>query len=149
MSYRGLGFLKNIQSSVYKYSVEAGKMPAGLSPEYLTSYPPANAAYQKPVTSGGVVADQCNQSTQPVICNYAKTVKDASGKTPAFLGRASKQSDWDAWRKWAPPGEVAMEQSPSGDSAAVVDEGVSDVVFYGGIAAALALVGLGVWYSSR
>ncbi len=121
-------------------------MPAGLSPEYLTSYPVANAAYQKPVAESGPVADQCNQSTQPVICNYAKTVKDASGKTPAFLGRASKQSDWEAWRKWAPPGEVAMEQT-SGQ--VEVAGGVSDVVFYGGIAAALALVGLGVWYSSR
>jgi len=148
MSYRGLGFA-NIQSSVYKYSVEAGKMPAGLSPEYLTSYPPANAAYQKPVTSGGVVADQCNQSTQPAICAYAKTAKDASGKTPAFLGRASKQSDWEAWRKWAPPGEVALEQSPSGDVVPAVDAGVSDVVFYGGIAAALVLVAGGVWYYSR
>lgn len=145
MSYHGLGFA-NIQSNVYKYSVEAGKMPAGLSPEYLTSYPPANAAYQKPVTSGGVVADQCNKSTQPAICNYAKTVKDASGNTPAFLGRASKQSDWEAWRKWAPPGEAALEQT-SGQ--VEVAGGVSDVVFYGGIAAALALVGLGVWYSSR
>lgn len=30
-----------------------------------------------------------------------------------------------------------------------VDDGVSDVVFYGGIAGALALVGFGLWYSYR
>jgi hypothetical protein len=148
MSYHGLGF-SFINESVHKAEVSSGKMPAGLSPEYLKSYPVASAAYQKQVTASGPVADQCNQSAQPVICNYAKTVKNANGMTPAFLGRASKQSDWDAWRKWTPPGEAPMEQSPSGESAVVLDEGVPDVVFFGGIAAALALVGLGLWYSTK
>jgi hypothetical protein len=41
---------------------------------------------------------------------------------------------------------VTMESSAYNPK---VDDGVSDVLFYGGIAGALALVGLGLWYSYR
>lgn len=146
MSYHGLGFMGNVQESAYKAFVSAGKMPPGLSPEYLSSYPVTSNTYRSPVGSSGVVAEQCNKSAQPSICYYAKSNIKPDGNTPAFLGRASKQSDWAAWRDWSPPGEAALDQT-SGE--VEVAGGVSDVVFYGGIAAALALVGLGVWYSTK
>lgn len=138
MSYHGMGALAGPQANNY---------PSGLSPAYLQSFPLTSANYSNPISVVGPVADQCNKSAQPVLCHWAKT-RRVGGKTPNFMGRPAAQSDWDAWYKWSPGGEEPLSMDASTKEVQVAG-GVSDVMFYGGIALAAVMVGWLVWYARR
>jgi len=141
MSYRGLGATSQIYDCGYSTSK---KVPSGLSAKYKSSFPFSSQHFKKlQCGSTSVFADECNQSAQPGLCLYAKTaVPDASGYIKSYLGRPAEQSDWQAWRNWHPSSMEATPGAPAG-------EGLSDAAFYGGIAAAVVVVGGALWYASR
>lgn len=141
MSYRGLGATSQIYDCGYSTSKEA---PSGLSAKYKSSFPLSSQQFKKlQCGSTSVFADECNQSAQPGLCLYAKTaVPDAGGYIKSYLGRPVEQSDWQAWRNWHPS---SMEATPGASG----EEGLSDAAFYGGIAAAVVVVGGALWYASR
>jgi len=122
--------------------------PKGLTEGYWKTT--SSSIYRKPVSyKSGPVADQCNESIHPAICQYAKTQRREDGTWASFLGKKHPtQDEFRLWERWSPPGDEPLaEDAKTGE--VEVAGGVSDVVFYGGIAAAAVLVGGLLWYARR
>lgn len=161
MSYelRGLGYMASGEGGLgYMASGEGGlgataarldcpeskstQVPAGLSPQYLASYPLSSASFRRTQCENtSAIATMCNQSAQPTLCYWGKT---AARPVKNFLGRAATPADWEAWANWMPSG-VSSDASAS----ASPDAPMSDAMFYGLVALGAVGVGAAVWYATR
>jgi hypothetical protein len=164
MSYelRGLGYMASGEGGLgYMASGEGGlgaegvaaridcpkstssQMPAGLSPQYLASYPTSSANLRMTnCNNGNAIARLCDQSAQPVLCYWGKT---AQRPVKNYLGRAALPSDWEAWATWMPSG-VSTDTAPGGGGG---EAPMSDTTFYGLVALGALGVGAAVWYATR
>lgn len=143
---RGLG-----ATGVAKASCPASNsalMPAGLSDQYMQSYPLSNRNFRSTnCNATNAVGKLCDKSAQPVLCYWAKT---STWPVKNFLGRPAQQSDWQAWADWTPSNAV-----PSAEAAATVPPGAvntsttDDTTFYLLLAGGVAAAGAAVWFLTR
>jgi hypothetical protein len=152
MSYEVLGALSPAPTGECRSSCKAGcstsrEIPEGLSAgrvQFLATEAPAcllppNMGYNEDIRQ------LCNQSRLPVECYTAK----ATGTN--FLGRGDAL-DAQRWQNWVPGVGASVkipgrDDAPAGGSGTAVAsaEPMSDTLFYGGIAAGVLVLGIGVY----